>query len=78
MVFLYLADYISDLMATVLTLRTVIDSYVKAREVLDRLPKRLPPPLTQNTLKPLKHVTVQQHISRLTLTDKWDMLIIII
>lgn len=36
MVFLYLADYISDLMATVLTLRTVIDSYVKAREVLDK------------------------------------------
>lgn len=57
-------NYISDLMAAVVTLRTVNDSYVKAREALDRLPRRLPPPLSQSTPKPPKHVTVQQHIGR--------------
>lgn len=62
--FLYFKDYISDLMAAVVTLRTVNDSYVKAREALDRLPRRLPPPLSQSTPKPPKHVTVQQHIGR--------------
>lgn len=63
-IFFYFEDYIFDLMAAVVTLRTVNDSYVKAREALDRLPRRQPPPLSQSTPKPPKQVTVQQHIGR--------------
>ncbi|XP_062591608.1 uncharacterized protein LOC134253115 isoform X1 [Saccostrea cucullata] len=56
-------NYISDLMDAVVDLRTVNDSYTKAREAMN-LPRRLPEPLSQSTPKPPKHVTIQKHVTR--------------